>query len=343
MEKRQALPDFAKGIAVLCMIQVHIIELLARPEIQTGLFGKISLFFGGPPAAPVFMAVMGFFALSSKKSIFLQILRGIKLLALGLALNIALNFNVLLHIFFFQTNANPFSYLFGVDILFLAGFSIIIIALIKPLFKKNAILYFLSALLISLLPVFTQGFSFTSNMAYVSGYLFSKATWSYFPLVPWLAYPLMGSGCYLLFQSQFLAKITPKIRLILLISLLVLLSATSIWAIPSITSLPLYYHHNILLFLWISGFLIAWFTLLEKIFTWSSRQSFTQYIIYIGKNVTAFYIIQWIIIGNTATVLFKSQSLLTVSIFMIGTLIITSLLVLSYNKYKQYRNKDVVL
>jgi len=41
------------------MVQVHIMELFARQDIFEDTVGKISLFFGGPPAAPVFMAVMG--------------------------------------------------------------------------------------------------------------------------------------------------------------------------------------------------------------------------------------------------------------------------------------------
>jgi len=58
--------DIAKGIAVVLMIQVHLTELFAIPEWYEGVAGKLSLFLGGPPAAPVFMFLMGFFCLSGK-------------------------------------------------------------------------------------------------------------------------------------------------------------------------------------------------------------------------------------------------------------------------------------
>ncbi|MEI7897648.1 MAG: heparan-alpha-glucosaminide N-acetyltransferase domain-containing protein [bacterium] len=53
--------DLLKGIAVLFMIQVHIMEQFASPDTCNSLIGKISMFLGGPPCAPVFLAVMGYF------------------------------------------------------------------------------------------------------------------------------------------------------------------------------------------------------------------------------------------------------------------------------------------
>ncbi|MBU2466561.1 MAG: DUF1624 domain-containing protein, partial [Bacteroidetes bacterium] len=81
--QRLLLPDLLKGIAVVLMIQVHLTELFARPAFFDSVAGKVSLFLGGPAAAPVFMAVMGYFlawkAVSSKN----LFLRGIKLIGLG--------------------------------------------------------------------------------------------------------------------------------------------------------------------------------------------------------------------------------------------------------------------
>ena len=47
--KRNQTADLLKGLAVIFMIQVHIMELFAKQEIYDGIAGKISLFFGGPP------------------------------------------------------------------------------------------------------------------------------------------------------------------------------------------------------------------------------------------------------------------------------------------------------
>ena len=78
--------------------------------------------------APIFMAVMGYFIAFSKKGLFLSVLRGIKLIVWGFALNIGLNLNLFYHIYNGTFQISPLEYLFGVDILFLAGLSVIFIA-----------------------------------------------------------------------------------------------------------------------------------------------------------------------------------------------------------------------
>ncbi len=45
--ERKPLPDVLKGIAVILMIQVHIMELLMLPAVYNSSFGYISLFLGG--------------------------------------------------------------------------------------------------------------------------------------------------------------------------------------------------------------------------------------------------------------------------------------------------------
>jgi hypothetical protein len=343
MEERKLLPDFAKGMAVLCMIQVHVMELLARPEILNCYCGKASLFLGGPSAAPVFMAVLGYFAISSSKTIRQQLFRGIKLLMLGLGLNVALNLNALIHIFCFGLNANPFSLIFGADILFLAGFAVILIAILKLIFRQQFILYFLLAIFITLLPMFFGYPQYVGVRAYFQAFIFSDVAWSYFPLVPWLAYPLIGAGTYLLMKSQVINKLTAKARMAAAGIFIVILAATAYLAIPQIIQLHLYYHHNVLLFSWIALFMIVWFTALNKIMQLKGKNLLTQFIAFTGRNVTAFYVIQWIFIGNSATVLYKDQGTLSLLLFMTATTILTGLMVYAYNKIKGSRKKDIVL
>jgi len=56
---RNQTADLLKGFAVIFMIQVHVIEQFATQTLYDSLWGKISLFLGGPFCAPVFLAVMG--------------------------------------------------------------------------------------------------------------------------------------------------------------------------------------------------------------------------------------------------------------------------------------------
>jgi hypothetical protein len=71
------------------MIAVHTIEVFASQEVKSSLFGQIIEFLGGPPAAPVFMTLMGFsFLYSGKSDLKPKLLRGFKIFLSGYVLNI---------------------------------------------------------------------------------------------------------------------------------------------------------------------------------------------------------------------------------------------------------------
>jgi len=126
--KRFPLPDLLKGFAILFMVQIHIMELFIDYAGRESLFGKIIMFLGGPFTAIIFMIVMGYFIAKNKKSTAQNLVRGFKVFFVGLLLNIGLNFHLLLKIKFAGWKFNPLEYIFGVDILYLAGLSIIFLA-----------------------------------------------------------------------------------------------------------------------------------------------------------------------------------------------------------------------
>jgi surface polysaccharide O-acyltransferase-like enzyme len=82
---------------------------------------KTLLFLGGPIAVPVFMLVMGYFLAKNQKPFTTNFFRGIKIILVGLLLNIGLNFLLLLKIQFAGWQLNPWEYIFGVDIFYFAG------------------------------------------------------------------------------------------------------------------------------------------------------------------------------------------------------------------------------
>jgi len=59
-----------------------------------------------------------------------------------------------------------------------------------------------------------------------------------------------------------------------------------------------------------------------------------RYLQWVGKNVTAFYVFQWLIIGNIATALFQSQQW-TGLMFWFGIVVLSSsLLVFTWQKFR---------
>ncbi|MDV7391850.1 heparan-alpha-glucosaminide N-acetyltransferase domain-containing protein, partial [Arthrospira platensis SPKY1] len=95
---RLTLPDVLKGLAVLLMIQVHLTELFAVPFWLNSKAGQWSLFLGGAPAAPLFMAVMGYFLAKKQPTIMQAMKRGLRLISWGLMLNVGLNMHLLIKI-----------------------------------------------------------------------------------------------------------------------------------------------------------------------------------------------------------------------------------------------------
>ena len=335
MKSRQRTADLLKGLAVLFMIQVHLLELFAQQQIYDGLVGKISLFLGGPPAAPIFMAVMGYFLAFSNKGLKSSLMRGGKLIIWGLALNIGLNLNLFYHIYNASFQMGYMEYLLGVDILFLAGLSVIIIGVLKHFFKDKSLYYIVILLIIILLPEFFKAADYEGVTKYIMAYFYSNNWWSYFPLIPWLAYVLLG---YILKLEMHRIKIhLEKKKTLLILGALTLVSLGFANNMDVSSNLEEYYHHGAYYFFFVLAFMILWTVLANEI-TNSFNNKGTNYIEWLGKNVTRAYVFQWLIIGNIATAIYKTQNLWQLSFWLLGIIAIVSMLVYVWGLLKKKIN-----
>jgi uncharacterized membrane protein len=337
MASREPVPDLLKGFAVIAMIQVHIVEQFARPEILQGTLGKLSLFLGGPFAAPVFMAVMGYFAgkqgdrgtrgLGDKGK------RGILLIGLGLLLNVGLNFNLLLHILTGKSDVDPWPYIFGVDILPLAGLSLIVIGICEMFLVRRAIAALALAIVVAAVAHYLP--AFPEKLKYLGAFICGKDNWSYFPLFPWLAYPLLGySWKRMEIEMPSLSEKCMKYRPYFLVLALVLLAALAVPSFRTITDLPAYYHHGILLFLWMIGFLVIWIGIGRFVINIAADSQITKYFLWLGENVTVVYVIQWLIIGNLAFVFYRSQYPIQLLFSFLSVLLLSSFFSYLYLKIR---------
>lgn len=333
---RIGLPDFLKGVAVALMVQVHLMELFALPEIQQSMAGKISLFLGGPAAAPLFMVVMGYFQARSEKPLSRRIWLGLKLILWGFLLNIGLNAHLLLKIANGTFELNPLTYLFGVDILFLAGLSVIIIAIIWHLFADKlliwAIMLVLAASINPWIPVYSGTMSW---IKYIEAYFWGYHSWSYFPLFPWLSYPLAGYLFGLLCKTSVFKLLIEKylLQVLLIIAVPLLLFFTFGFRVAS--NLPVYYHHNEWFVMWTISFLVALTILSQYIMKFTGNNLLIRYVRWMGRNVTAFYVIQWLIIGNVATAVFQTMQWTGLLLWFSIVMFSTALMVFLWEKLKQ--------
>ena len=308
--KRYPLPDLLKGFAVFLIIPVHILEKFIDYPGRESLFGKTLLLLGGPVAVPVFMMVMGYFVALSKKSTLQNVGRGVFIFFAGLLLNIGLNFHLLLKIGLKGWKLDPLQAIFSIDIFYLAGLSIIILSILKSIGKGQQLITLLLILFVSTTVAYFNSILMITDRNYILPFLGGEYSWSYFPLFPWLTYPLIG----FLFQKReaILRAYAEKYRLVSISILLVVFALVARFyqfGITTTLDLSAYYHHDFLFILWTIGVDIIW------IYTvWFVVKNFKDappmvFLRWLGKNITMFYIIQWIIIGNIATAIYQTQEL----------------------------------
>lgn len=325
---RNGMADIAKGVAILLMIQVHLTQLFGRQQFLDSLAGHISLFLGGPPVAPLFMVVLGYFLAASKKQLLALALRGFILLMVAYGLNLGLNAHLLIRINNGTILLNPWPYVFGVDILFLAAFSVIITALLRQIIPNNAALYIgLAVCIASTTGLVNRSIAEGEMSPYLTAYVGGSANWSYFPLFPWLAYPLLGYGAFLLRDTIELIVTSPKRRWIIVGLLAVACALTSTYGVSGAADLPHYYHHGLGYFAWTIMFLAFWVTGLSLIDAHAGSFFIARYLKWLGENVTYTYVIQWLLIGNIATAIYKTQSLPKMVVWYVVILAVVTTLV----------------
>ncbi len=333
--KRLILPDLLKGLAVLFMIQVHIMELFMDTAGRESLFGKLSMFLGGPFAAVVFMLVMGYFVAKNHKMPSQNAVRGIKIFILGFLLNIGLNFHLLLKIKFAAWPYNPLEYLFGVDILYLAGLSIVVLSGLKFLAKGKGWAALVLLLTIAGLTGFMNEKLMPAGTNYVLPFVAGAWRWSYFPLFPWLVYPLAGFA-YAEFEGIiipfFTRQKTMSVILTTVLAGLVLLFSRQ--GIDTTSHLPLYYHHTFGYFLWAIGLVLLWILALRFLMQQFPETYAGNFFCRMGKSVTLIYVIQWLIIGNISTAIFQTQGIGSFWYWFAGIFAASVLLTLLLEKVK---------
>ncbi len=322
--KRLPLPDLLKGFAVFLIIPVHILELFLDYSGRESLLGKILLVMGGPVAVPVFMLVMGYFLAKNTKSLPQNLLRGIKVFAVGLLLNIGLNFNLLLKIKYADWPYHPLEYILGVDILYLAGLSILLITLLKSFKKQQAWVAIILAVFVLVFTAFMNEKLMVTERNYVFPFIAGTYSWSYFPLFPWLAYPLIGFAFFHWEEKIMLFRANQKLQTTILLSAIgILVLSFYKYGITTTINLETYYHHTFWFSLWAIGVVILWILLLRFILHKFPNTSPGNFLMWLGKNITLFYVIQWLIIGNIATEIYQTQAIENYFYWFVGIFSVT--------------------
>ena len=326
--KRLVFLDLARGLAVFFMIMQHTVIIYGINEGENSLLAGLFVLAGTAPAAPVFMFIMGIFFLRSQNTQ-KNILRGMKLIGLGYLLNFL---RFALPVFLAGEGIiEVIKVLMAVDILQLAGLSLIILSFVRKL-KPSAWLVI------------------TVVVAIISPFLWKYAPKNYFfdlfwgtnkniafPLFPWLIYPLLGMYWgNLLWKEKDISRLIKKSAslglLIFFVGLIIFLCVKS----PVIPS-DCYSRYGFQMHLMITGFVLVWLWLFAVIEKYVSHWKITKLLSFWSINVTSIYFIQWILAG-WGILVFGYREISPVITVIIGltVTIITHFLTILYTSIKDF-------
>lgn len=332
---RSRTADFLKGVALITMVQLVLVEYFAQAPILNGLLGKISLFIGGPPAAPMFLAIMGYYIAHQGHSFRYNVIRGLKLIVLGILLNIVRNAYTLFDVFSGKTNSDVWHIVFGTDILILAGVSLIAMAVLIKILRGHVLAYLGLIVVFLLLQYVIPPVEKWMPDSVIIPFFYGKYPHAQFPFIPWFAYVLAGYVFYL-FKKFFVAdqfKYNRTIKIILLSLSGVLLLVTLPFGFSVSINHSLFYHHGILFF-WFCANYMFWWLLSARSIIIRVDNKLTGFLEFIGKNVTAFYVIFMILAGNLAVLYQKRLDYLMLFLGFVILLAATSILVLFWQKLR---------
>lgn len=347
--------DLARGLAVFFMIAVHTLEVFANLEVKNSVFGQIIEFLGGPPAAPVFMTLMGFsFMYSRKSELKPRLLRGFKIFLSGYILNILrgvipFTLSTQLDMDIAKTfpleKINEYTILTIVDILQFAGIALIIMALIQE-FKINKYIILFTAFLISMLSPFLWGFTlnipvvdqicelFWGDKPIEFGFINNKIA---FPVFPWLSFPLLGMFLGDTMKNSKNQSVTFKYFGI--IGILVLVIGVAISYSNVDYHFNDYYHSRQGGMLFMCGFVVFWLYINKLILDKVPQSKFLDLLFKWSDGVTNIYFAQWLIIIWSIAFFGINQSSYETIIILIWTFTFLSHLINEFIIFRQKKNK----
>ncbi|MGI8583216.1 MAG: heparan-alpha-glucosaminide N-acetyltransferase domain-containing protein [Chitinophagaceae bacterium] len=223
----QAL-DLAKGFTVLMIAPIHSCMLYSLPYVRETFLGNFFAFIAEGPGAQLFMTAMGISFTFSKHTFRSISQRAFFLLIIGYALNI-FKFIIPLWLGILPKgfrNLLPDStlkiFVLG-DILQFASIALIVIFLIQRIISYQNIAWILAAIICLISPLMWDIHKNDFFVDYTLQLVGGKPPDIYFPLFPWLVYPLTGLaigynlqqrpdkpiddfkyiGCFLIIAGQF--------------------------------------------------------------------------------------------------------------------------------------------
>jgi uncharacterized membrane protein len=290
--------DLARGFTVLCIPAVHSILLSSQPAVRDTLPGQLLRFIAEGPGAQLFMTYMGISVTLSHELSWATILKrsGLLLLA-GYGLNVlkfVLPLKLGLLAAAFQTDLGITNSCTAGETVFLLGDILHFAALALPItygiyrLRRYWIYALATAAFVAIFaPYLWDHHSCSPVASYITALVGGQPPAVFFPLFPWLTYPLAGLTIgYWLNRNppdRFLFIGLAGIGLILLGEVGSFLGATSTSFYrtrPGDTAIHL-------------GIVLVWLWIWEGLSSYVKSNAFFRLLQFASRNITMIYLIQW--------------------------------------------------
>ena len=314
--------DLARGLAVFFMILVHVLENYGNDGVYDTAIGRIVEFLGGAPAAPVFMFLMGFFLVyPSDKGLKINVIRGLKIMALGYALSfLRYTFPEALGITHYGGEFDFFSFIWEVDILQFAGFALIILAVVREFVPWPRTWVLLAVLITVSSPLLWGIESGIPAVDWLLDLLWGSYEEVWFPVFPWLAFPLLGMAFSNFIESRD-GRLTADRRVPAAGAAALVVGIMITYTDPAY-NIGDYYRSGSGAIIWMSGFVVIWLFLCELAVRRIPENGVFRILYWWSKNVTAVYFIQWLIIGWGVAVFPYMEESMTVTVILMSAAVL---------------------
>lgn len=281
--------DLAKGFIVFIMPSVHVVLLCSESAIQQSLLGDILKFLAEGPGAQLFMFIMGTSIKLSKTITTKKVLhRTIFLFLGGFGLNlfkfcIPMQLEILPAAFLQDFPLTETQFLVMGDIFHFAAIVYPVTYFISRL-KFYPLWAFLISILIALIsPYLWDRQAGISMVDAIWVYFTGGPPYVFFPVFPWLVYPLIGVAMADMLQEGKFAGIGFAVVIVSL-------------GLPATTELTTHYRTWPADTLFHIGIVLLWLSLFKYLSNKIKPNFFFGVLTFCSRNITVIYLIQWVLI-----------------------------------------------
>jgi len=297
--------DLARGFTVLMIAPIHTMLVYSRLETRDTCLGYFLAFIAEGPGAQLFMLLMGVYVAFSKPKPFdMVFLRSFVLLVAGYALNI-LKFALPMKMGWLpdsllpdlQAGDNPYGYaqvIFMGDILAFAAIALLILYFVKQHRKYHELAVWLAIFVALGSPFFWDLRYGYPVVDYLLQLLGGHPPVVFFPLFPWLVYPLVGLTIGYWLQNN--PRGFNYFNRIGITGAALLLTGYCMREFITHDPSPSFYRTNPADTLIHIGIVLVWLWIWERQSNHYKPNLFFKSLSWASKNITLIYFIQWILI-----------------------------------------------